>query len=239
MYTTEPHVNEKFKNQSLAWHSCDTRELFEENKAANRLGSWYSNSSSIEYKFNSYGFRADEFSNTDNMVSLGCSFTMGVGIPAHQTWSNIVSKTLGLANFNLSIDGASADCCFRMAANWIPQLNPKVILYQNPEHSRMEWFDSTSSIPHNIMSRSTNHTLLYKAWIMNERNLTMNYLKNLYAIKYLADSIGALCVHIPLEQITRLDSARDITTTTKGHFGPKTHQAVADTVLRRLNWPKR
>jgi len=238
MYTTEPHVNEKFKNQSLLWHSTDTKERFEENRKANRLGLWHS-VFNIEYKFNSYGFRADEFSNTDNIVSLGCSFTLGVGIPAYQTWANIVSKTLGLANFNLAIDGASADCCFRMAANWIPQLNPKVILYQNPEPSRMEWFDGYNSVPHNLMSMSTNHSLLYKAWVMNEKNLTMNYLKNLYAIKYLANSIGALFVHIPLEKINRIDSARDITATTVSHFGPKTHSAVADTVLRRLDWPKR
>jgi len=239
MYITEPHVNEKFKHQSLSWHSCDTRELFEENKAANRLEPLYSDPSSIEYKFNSYGFRADEFSNIDNMVSLGCSFTMGLGIPAYRTWSNIISKTLGLANFNLAIDGASADCCFRMAANWIPQLKPKVILYQNPDPSRMEWFDGHNTVPHNLMSGSTNHTILYKAWVMNEKNLTMNYLKNLYAIKYLADSIRALFVHIPLAQIKRLDSARDVTVDTEGHFGPKTHHAVAETVLSRLHWPKR
>ena len=233
MYTTEPHINEKFKNQSLLWHSTDTQELFENNRKANKLGPWHS-VSNIEYKFNSYGFRADEFSNTDNIVSLGCSFTLGVGIHAYQTWSNIVSNTLGLANFNLAIDGASADCCFRMAANWIPQLNPKVVLYQNPEPSRFEWFDSTYKKPHNMLASSKNHSEFYKEWVMSERNLTMNYLKNLYAIQHLADSVGALFVHIPLANINRLDSARD-----KGHFGPNTHNAVADTVLRRLDWPKR
>ena len=233
MYTTEPHINEKFKNQSLLWHSTDTQELFENNRKANKLGPWHS-VSNIEYKFNSYGFRADEFSNTDNIVSLGCSFTLGVGIHAYQTWSNIVSKTLGLANFNLSIGATSADCCFRMAANWIPQLKPKVVLYQNPEPSRFEWFDSTYKKPHNMLASSENHSEFYKEWVMSERNLTMNYLKNLYAIQHLADSVGALFVHIPLANINRLDSARD-----KGHFGPNTHNAVADTVLRRLNWPKR
>ena len=233
MYTTEPHINEKFKNQSLLWHSTDTQELFENNRKANKLGPWHS-VSNIEYKFNSYGFRADEFSNTDNIVSLGCSFTLGVGIHAYQTWSNIVSKTLGLANFNLSISATSADCCFRMAANWIPQLKPKVVLYQNPEPSRFEWFDSTYKKPHNMLASSENHSEFYKEWVMSERNLTMNYLKNLYAIQHLADSVGALFVHIPLANINRLDSARD-----KGHFGPNTHNAVADNVLRRLNWPKR
>ena len=233
MYTTEPHINEKFKNQSLLWHSTDTEECFEKNSKANKLGPWHS-VSNIEYKFNSYGFRAEEFSNTDNIVSLGCSFTLGVGIYAYQTWSDIVSKTLGLANFNLSIDGSSADCCFRMAANWIPQLKPKVVLYQNPEPSRFEWFDTVYKKPHNMLASSQNHSAFYKEWVMCERNLTMNYLKNLYAIQYLAESVGALFVHIPLDNINRLDSARD-----KSHFGLNTHNDVANIILRRLNWPKR
>ena len=233
MYNTEPHVNERFKNQTLLWHSTDTKELFEKNYKANRLGPWHT-VSNIEYKFNSYGFRADEFSNTDNIISLGCSFTLGVGIHEYQTWSNIVSKTLGLANFNLSIDGSSADCCFRMAANWIPQLKPKVVLYQNPEPSRFEWFDGMYNKPHNMIASSENHSKFYKEWLMSEKNLTMNYLKNLYAIQHLAESAGAQFIHIPLNDIIRVDSARD-----RAHYGPQTNHNVAEGILRRLNWPKR
>ena len=233
MYSTEPHANEKFKNQSLLWHSGDTKELFEENRKANKLREWHS-VSNMEYNFNSYGFRANEFLETDNVLSLGCSFTFGEGIHEYQTWSNIVSKTLGFANFNLGIPGASADCCFRMATNWIPQLKPKVVLYQSPEPSRFEWFDHTLKRPHNMLASSKNHSAFYKEWILNENNLKFNYLKNLYAIQHLAESHGAKFIHIALNNIVRLDFARDL-----GHYGPKTNQAVAEDILRQLNWPKR
>jgi len=236
MFKTEPHVNEKFKNQTLLWHGFDSKDLFETNlvkqpEHLNRNG--WSSVSQIEYQFNSYGFRADEFLESDNLIALGCSNTLGTAITRSSRWSTIVSETLGLADFNLGIDGASADCCFRMAANWIPQLKPKVVLYQNPDSSRIEWFGRTD-VPHNMMATTENQSLFYQEWIMNYRNLELNYLKNLHAIQHLAESHGAKFVHIPLNNIIREDAARDL-----GHYGPKTNQTVADYVLSRLNWPKR
>jgi len=236
MYTTEPHINEKFKNQTLLWNSFDSEELFETNLATRpeklKLHGW-SSESRIEYQFNSYGFRANEFSDSDNLIALGCSHTLGTGITESSRWSTIVSKTLGLADYNLGIGGASADCCFRMALNWIPQLKPKVVLYQNPEPSRFEWFDTVYKKPHNMLASSQNHSAFYKEWVLCERNLTMNYFKNLYAIQYLAESVGALFVHISLDNIIRLDAARDL-----GHYGPKTNHTVAEDILLRLNWRK-
>lgn len=230
MFVTEPHVNEKFKNQQLLWHSYDSQELYEKNLVSQpELASF-----NLSYKFNSYGFRSEEFSNVDNVLSLGCSFTFGMGIAEDQTWSSIISKHRRLANFNLAIDGASADCCFRMALNWIPQLKPKVVLYQSPDSSRLEWFDEKHRVPHNMMAATHNQSLLYKEWIMNDNNLKFNHLKNLYAIQHIAESNGAVFVHIPLTKIKRLDNARDI-----GHFGPKTHKAIAEQVIQQLNWPKR
>ena len=167
-------------------------------------------------------------------MSLGCSFTLGTGIAQYQTWSDIVSKTLGLANFNLAIDAISADCCFRIAANWIPQLMPKIVLYQSPDSSRVEWFDGKSNMPHNMMATTNNQSSFYKEWIADERNLKLNHLKNLYAIQHLAESHGAKFIHIPITTILRLDSARDL-----GHYGPKTHTAIANSVMRQLNWWKR
>lgn len=237
MFKTEPHTNEKYKNQTLRWHGFDSKELFETNLEKKseqlKLHGW-SSISQIDYKFNSYGFRSDEFLQSDNVVSLGCSFTLGTGIAQYLTWSNIVSKTLGLANFNLAVDGGSADCCFRMAANWIPQLKPKIVLYQSPDSSRVEWFDGKSDRPHNMMATTDNQSLFYKEWIVNERNLELNHLKNLYAIQHLAESHGAQFIHISLNNVIRFDSARDL-----GHYGPKTHTAVANSIIRRLNWPKR
>lgn len=231
MYTTQPHVNEQYRNETLLWLRYDSEDLFQKNSLDSRIR--WSLSETITYRFNSYGFRSEEFCNSDNLVSLGCSFTMGMGIPYESTWSYIISKKLNLANFNLAIDGASADCCFRMAVNWLTQLKPKIVLYQSPDSSRFEWFEYRNLEPHNMLASSTNHSELYKEWILNKNNLKYNYLKNLYAIQHLSESVGARFVHISLDNIKRLDCARDI-----GHYGPKTHAAVADNISGLLNWRK-
>ena len=224
MYEPAPHVNEKHRNKTLLWHGYDTEERFRKNVLDHRIK--WSLSKNIDYQFNSYGFRSDEFFETDNLVSLGCSFTMGMGIPYESTWSYIISKKLGLANFNLSIDGASADTCFRMAVNWIHQLRPKIVLYQSPEASRFEWFEINRVKPHIMLVSSENHSSFYKEWISNENNLKYNHLKNLYAIQHLSESIGAKFIHFQLDSITRIDYARDI-----GHYGPNTNKIIADMVI--------
>ena len=227
MFNTEAHINEQYKNQTLLWHRGDSEEMFRYNKSDKRI-QWCL-TEHINYKFNSYGFRSDEFTNTDNLVSLGCSFTLGTGIPYESTWSYIISKKLNLANFNLAIDSTSADCCFRMAYNWIQQLKPKIVLYQSPDPSRLEWFDGESRKPHNMSASSHNHSNFYKEWIVDEKNLKFNHLKNLHAIQHLAESAGAKFVHLPLSNIARLDYARDT-----GHYGPSTNRAVAENILRSL-----
>ena len=224
MYESAPHANEKHRNKTLLWKGFDSEVRFHKNLLDDRIK--WALSKNINYQFNSYGFRSDEFCEIDNLVSIGCSFTMGIGIPYESTWSYIISKKLNLANFNLSIDGASADCCFRMALNWIPQLKPKIVLYQSPEISRLEWFDDKNIEPHNMLPSSENHSTFYKEWILNENNSKFNHLKNLYAIQHLSGSIGAKFIYVPLDRINRLDCARDI-----GHFGPNTHKSIADMVI--------
>ncbi len=230
MYESVPHVNEKHRNKTLLWKGYDSEERFHRNVLDDRVK--WALSKNIDYQFNSYGFRSEEFRDADNLVSLGCSFTMGIGIPYESSWSSIVSKKLNLANFNLAVDGSSADCCFRLALNWIPQLKPKIVLYQSPEISRLELFDDEQI--HNILPSSENHSTFYKEWILNENNLKYNHLKNLYAIQHLSESVGARFVHISLDNIKRFDCARDI-----GHYGPKTHSEVAKFVLESVNWRKR
>ena len=48
----------------------------------------------ITYKFNKYGFRSDEFEDDgrDNILSVGDSFTMCIGVPIEHSWSYMLSK---------------------------------------------------------------------------------------------------------------------------------------------------
>lgn len=62
-----------------------------------------------EFKYNSLGYRSDEFSPDEGIITLGCSDTFGMGQRLEKTWSYLVSKKVGGKLYNLSIPGASPE----------------------------------------------------------------------------------------------------------------------------------
>ena len=60
-------------NQEINWLPMDTKQLYKHNlkQNAQELAPWIDNP--FTYKFNSKGFRCEEFDTTDNVVFLGCS----------------------------------------------------------------------------------------------------------------------------------------------------------------------
>ena len=87
----------------------------------------------ITYTFNSYGFRSDEFEeDNDSIIFLGCSHTMGVGLPSNRVWCHLVASSLGLRYFNLGIGAGSLDSAFRVFSEWYPIIKPKYVFLQKP-----------------------------------------------------------------------------------------------------------
>ena len=131
------------KNQTVSWLPMDTKEVFLEHqsnddtrKALKKLN-WTEDN--VKYKFNSQGFRSDDFnSKGDSIVWLGCSHTLGIGINFEDTASYIVSRQLGYNCFNLGLAGGSNDTCFRFAYHWIEKLHPKIVVIMAPSIYRFE-----------------------------------------------------------------------------------------------------
>ena len=101
----------------------------------------------IEYKFNSYGTRSEEFENIDTLriLNVGCSFTEGVGLPLEHIWCSIlirlISETIGkeLPLFNLSVHGGSADLLTRLTYNVVRQgFKPDLVIMLLPSLLRNE-----------------------------------------------------------------------------------------------------
>jgi hypothetical protein len=71
----------------------------------------------IEYKFNSHGFRCDEFDIPSELpiVFLGCSFTEGIGLRQQETWSYLLLEKIrqktnkNIPYWNLGIAGTGLD----------------------------------------------------------------------------------------------------------------------------------
>ena len=220
-------------NQTLEWLSMDTKKLYAKN-VANRYDEivkfgWLDKK--FSYKFNSYGFRSDEFSNEPSMVSLGCSHTCGIGLPLENCWASIVSNSLNLKNFNLGIGASSNDTAFRMAHHWLSQLKPKVVVHLSTYRHRLEYHDNNSVI-YDLASWSNSQ--LWKDWILNDINSDMNFLKNTLAIQHICNNLGIKLIQIEYEKldgfkIIENDFARDL-----GHHGVKTNQNIAEHILSKI-----
>jgi hypothetical protein len=103
----------------------------------------YSNPTSVtnvHYKMNSYGYRCDEFDLNSEfpVVFMGCSNTLGLGLPVEDTWahktiSNIRTKVnKNVPYWNLARNGSSLDLQFWNLNKHIDQLKPRLIILLVP-----------------------------------------------------------------------------------------------------------
>ena len=65
----------------------------------------------IFYRVNTNGFRADTFKKNDNrlkIMSLGCSFTFGIGVMQGDEWPNKLAQKYNAVNWNMGVGGGSS-----------------------------------------------------------------------------------------------------------------------------------
>ena len=115
----------------------DSEENYDINQPSNYT------KTSIKYKFNSYGFRTNEFilpKTLPVILVLGCSFTLGIGLKEEDTWPTIFQQTYfpEYTLYNLGLGGASADTVARLAINFIPILKPDIVAVFWPNMCRYE-----------------------------------------------------------------------------------------------------
>lgn len=86
--------------------------------------------SEYEYKWNSDGLRSIEFSNKPEIVALGCSVTLGQGMPEHLRWADILSKQIDKPIGNISYSGAAINKDVSSLFGMINQYKyiPKIII---------------------------------------------------------------------------------------------------------------
>jgi hypothetical protein len=243
-----PHFGKSLANQELEWLPSDTKERYEELikdpkhlEYFQKLG--WDKPGAITYKINSHGFRCDEFEPGDYLVTLGCSYTAGIGLPVDVLWPTLVGKELGLRVANLAWGGYSADTCFRLATYWIPKLAPKLVVMLSPPSARIEiLFDNASRfeyqppdfdvyIPSFEGRVSKSYDNYLKHWFLNDENARINELKNKLALQQFCANLGIPCqVHyannIMSGDRNEIGYARDYL-----HGGIEAHQRIAEVVI--------
>lgn len=239
---------QKYRGQTLDWMLTDSQESYarlikDPQHLAYFESQGWCRPGAISYRINSEGFRGAEFE-TGGLLTLGCSFTMGIGLPERAVWPWLVAQDLNLPVANLAWGGISADTCFRMAAHWIPRLRPRLVIMLTPPPDRLEIMLDDSVAPtgvsiETIMPQSEiklfGNDNFVKHWHLNSNNGITNRLKNQLAITALCqqNSLPSL-IYCSWNAFARsrqeVGYARDYM-----HAGVLGHQLLAQQILKDYN----
>jgi len=216
---TIPHNYQSHCSKTFHWDTSDSLAAYQQNildpVQRQKLESFGWLDTSIEYKFNSHGFRTPEFDNTVDAVCFGCSFTMGTGLPIEMTWPVQFSTISDLSVANLAHAGSSNDTAFRIARNYLPLLRPKYALWLQTDKHRLELIDDYLSLSMNILAgdSSSNEQIdnaFVKQWFASESNQDLNLEKNTRAFRNLCNELNIVCIILPRNAVVFLDLARDL-----------------------------
>jgi hypothetical protein len=89
------------------------------------------------YRLNSMGYRSEEFQAGSDLVTAGCSFTFGSGVPESQRWGSLVASGLGVEETNLGVCAWSTQAIIENIFAYINKYGaPKKIICLFPDPSR-------------------------------------------------------------------------------------------------------
>ena len=232
----------KYCNQTVKWLPTDTEENFQQNLNNKECQEYFQSKGWLEpdaitYRINSNGFRSQEFDpQASSMVSLGCSYTIGIGLPEQTTWSYLVAQSLGLKNYNLAWAGTSADTCFMMANYWVPVLRPKLVVMAAPPKNRFDLISEQVNLNHDTYLPASeiggaDQDGFVKTWFLNDRNADLNNARNRLAVEGLCARLGIRCLTYNahdwfVKSREEIEYARDYM-----HAGPQGHAVFAERII--------
>jgi hypothetical protein len=147
-------MNSEFTLSSKQWERVGFRHLSFESctspyiSYAVNIGSEYAAPELLDYSFNSHNFRSDEFHEGTNILALGCSHTLGIGVPENLTWPSFVKELTGIDDVvNLGKTGASIALQVGYLTTYIRTYGPpKIVLCNFPEILRYQHITESGEI---------------------------------------------------------------------------------------------
>lgn len=229
----------KYANQTLNWYSTDSYDTYQYNLKHKKhiLDAHNLTNYKISYKFNSKGFRCEEFTDKPGIMFLGGSITQGIGLPNSLTYPSIVAKELGLECWNLSLQAKSYDTMFRVALNFIEILKPKILVADYELINRFELLDVDQTID---FIRDKQHSEkffeeYYKVYVATEENTYINALKNTLSIQHLCYLNGVKFIDVTKVKLPFINSINNSWARDLVHPGVKRHHDIANTILKEIN----
>lgn len=236
------HTAQFWAGLSLEWMPTDSKAKYNENlkdplfvAIAEEKG-WTKNTP-ITYDLNSQGFRGKEFdSSVKNIVTLGDSFTIGVGLRENETWPYILGEKLALTVHNIAWGGWSCDTLFRMARYWIPELRPDLVVMLAPSAGRLEVITGDTEelivLPRDDIANND----YLKHWFANDSNSELNRIKNIMAIELICKKLNIKFMYYMQDEEMTGRLSHDPTNVARDnmHCGTKTHNVFVEKILRDL-----
>ena len=187
----------------------------------------------IEYKFNSHGFRTEEFDREFDIVCFGCSYSMGTGIHSWETWPSQLARLSGMTVANLSHAGSSNDTAFRFANHYLKWLKPKFVVWLQSDMHRLELLDDSIPCALNILASDTtnpcSNDYFIKTWFTSASNQQLNLDRNTLAFRYLCHEHNIKFIVLPRSSFPTDRGARDFR-----HPGPKAHAELAKVFFKQI-----
>ena len=183
----------------------------------------------ISYQFNSQGFRTHDltsYKGKEVNVALGCSHTLGIGLPTEMTWPSQIEKQTGIPTLNLGLGEGSSDTVARILTNISGLFNLATVYILWPVKHRFEYYSKDKIYP--ILPGSSK---LEYVWYMEEQNSSERLNKNKSIVYHLQKlyKFDLKEIHIGDPWPVPGDLARD-----QMHNGPKSNQNLANLFLTRL-----
>lgn len=132
------------KNTIATWEPGDTLE----NYKLQNSGQVNYRVDEFDYRFNSDGFRCDEFSSPADLsvLFLGCSFTEGIGLPMNEVWTSYIINNIRakypdkkIPYWSLALGGSSVDYASRKLVEYSDRLKPKYVIHFLSSMERREF----------------------------------------------------------------------------------------------------
>lgn len=204
-------------NKTYEFYMTDGEELWKKNRA--KFGpSWYWYDKKITYKLNALGYRMNkniDQVNLDNYIMfLGCSNTVGLGMPLEQTFAYMISQQLECDYINAAVGGGSPDFVYynfsKLMSN-TPRL-PRAVVVSWPDLYRtMYWENDHENASKEIITFfgpnfSTPCIVpgLYSSWIPAYKEFLRNDLHAQNRFDFIRKTIQFVCGinRVPLYECT-------------------------------------
>jgi hypothetical protein len=117
------------------------------NKILPTLASDTNDDNTIWYKMNEHGYRSNPLKDKSdyNILTLGCSWTMGIGVKNEKIWPNLIGEQFGKV-FNYGMYGASTSFIAKTLYKIISsEFIPDMVLIMWPGFSRRDYIKENGS----------------------------------------------------------------------------------------------